>query len=126
MRGQVCKMHAPSNAGGLVYLGMIMSKQTNQDIKQLRAIGHKLKPVVTIAGNGLSQGVYSELERALVDHELIKVKLAAGSRGNRAALAQELCDRTGAALVQSIGNVVVILRRSPSADPRLSNLVRAL
>lgn len=126
MRGQVCKMHAPSKAGGLVYLGMIMSKQTNQDIKQLRAIGHKLKPVVTIAGNGLSQGVYSELERALVDHELIKVKLAAGSRENRAALAQELCDRTGAALVQSIGNVVVILRRSASPDPRLSNLVRAL
>ncbi len=126
MRGQVCKLHAPSKAGGLVYLGMIMSKQTNQDIKQLRAIGHKLKPVVTIAGNGLSQGVYSELERALVDHELIKVKLAAGSRENRAALAQELCDRTGAALVQSIGNVVVILRRSASPDPRLSNLVRAL
>ncbi len=126
MRGQVCKMHAPSKAGGLVYLGMIMSKQTNQDIKQLRAIGHKLKPVVTIAGNGLSQGVYSELERALVDHELIKVKLAAGSRENRAALAQELCDRTGAALVQSIGNVVVILRRSANPDPRLSNLVRAL
>lgn len=126
MRGQVCKMHAPGKARGLVYLGMIMSKQTNQDIKQLRAIGHKLKPVVTIAGNGLSQGVYSELERALVDHELIKVKLAAGSRENRAALAQELCDRTGAALVQSIGNVVVILRRSANPDPRLSNLVRAL
>ena len=126
MRGQVCKMHAPSKAGGLVYLGMIMSKQTNQDIKQLRAIGHKLKPVVTIAGTGLSQGVYSELERALVDHELIKVKLAAGSRENRAALAQELCDRTGAALVQSIGNVVVILRRSANPDPRLSNLVRAV
>ena len=33
---------------------------------------------------------------------------------------------TGAALVQSIGNVVVILRRSAKPDPRLSNLVRAL
>ena len=103
-----------------------MSKQTNPDIKQLRAIGHKLKPVVTIAGNGLSQSVCSELERALIDHELIKVKLAAGSRENRAALAQELCDRTGASLVQSIGNVVVILRRSASPDPSLSNLVRAV
>ena len=55
-----------------------MCKKTNQDIKQLRAIGHKLKPVVTIAGNGLSEGVITELDRALQDHELIKIKLAVG------------------------------------------------
>ena len=33
-----------------------MSKKTKPDIKQLRAIGHKLNPVVTIAGKGLSDG----------------------------------------------------------------------
>ena len=46
-----------------------MSKKANQDIKQLRAIGHKLKPVVTIAGKGLTEGVINELDRALTDHE---------------------------------------------------------
>ena len=103
-----------------------MSKKTNQDIKQLRAIGHKLNPVVTIAGNGLTGSVLAELERALGDHELIKVKLAVGSREARTAVAQEICDRSGAELVQSIGNVVVILRRSANPDPRLSNLIRPL
>ena len=103
-----------------------MSKKTNQDIKQLRAIGHKLNPVVTIAGNGLTESVLAELERALGDHELIKVKLAVGSREARSAMAQEICDRSGAELVQSIGNVVVILRRSANPDPRLSNLIRPL
>lgn len=103
-----------------------MSKKTNQDIKQLRAISHKLKPVVTIAGNGLSESVAAELERALADHELIKVKLAAGSREQRDALVGELCARTGAELVQRIGNVVVILRRAATPDPRLSNLIRPL
>jgi RNA-binding protein len=103
-----------------------MSKKTNQDIKQLRAIGHKLNPVVTIAGNGLTESVLAELERALGDHELIKVKLAVGSREARTAVAQEICDRCGAELVQSIGNVVVILRRSANPDPRLSNLIRPL
>ena len=103
-----------------------MSKKTNQDIKQLRAIGHKLKPVVTIAGNGLTESVLAELERALGDHELIKVKLAVGSRDARSAVAQEICDRSGAELVQSIGNVVVILRRAATPDPRLSNLIRPL
>jgi RNA-binding protein len=103
-----------------------MSKKTNQDIKQLRAIGHKLNPVVTIAGNGLTENVLAELERALGDHELIKVKLAVGSRETRSAVAQEICDRSGAELVQSIGNVIVILRRSANPDPRLSNLIRPL
>jgi RNA-binding protein len=60
-----------------------MSKKASQDIRQLRAIAHKLKPVVTIAGNGLSEGVLAELERALNDHELIKIKLAVGSREAR-------------------------------------------
>ena len=103
-----------------------MSKNANQDTKQLRAIGHKLKPVVTVAGNGLTEPVYAELERALGDHELIKVKLAVGSREDRAAVTKEICDRTGAQLVQSIGNVVVILRRTAAPDPRLSNLIRPL
>lgn len=102
-----------------------MSKKVNQDSKQLRAIGHKLKPVVTIAGNGLTEGVMAELERALGDHELIKVKLAAGSREARAELGREVCDRTGAELIQAIGNVLLILRRAAEPDPRLSNLIRS-
>ena len=65
-----------------------MSKKANQDIKQLRAIGHKLKPVVTVAGNGLTEAVYAELERALSDHELIKIKLAVGSREASAEVAR--------------------------------------
>jgi RNA-binding protein len=103
-----------------------MSKKANQDIKQLRAIGHKLKPVVTIAAKGLTEGVINELDRALNDHELIKVKLAVGSREARAELARQISAQSGAEIVQSIGNVIVLLRRSPTPDPRLSNLIKVL
>jgi RNA-binding protein len=103
-----------------------MSKKDNQDIKQLRAIGHKLKPVVTIAGKGLTDNVIVELDRALTDHELIKVKIAVGSREARAQITQEISAITKAELIQSIGNVVVLLRRSSTPDPRLSNLIKPL
>jgi RNA-binding protein len=103
-----------------------MSKKANQDIKQLRAIGHKLKPVVTIAAKGLTEGVINELDRALNDHELIKIKLAVGSREARAELARQISAQSGAEIVQSIGNVIVLLRRSPTPDPRLSNLIKVL
>ncbi|AQA19957.1 RNA-binding protein [Halioglobus japonicus] len=103
-----------------------MSKKSNQDIRQLRAIGHKLKPVVTVAGNGLSDGVVMEVERALDQHELIKIKLAVGGKDAKTAVGEELCDRTGAEVVQRIGNIILVLRRSAEPDPRLSNLLRPL
>ena len=101
-----------------------MSKKSNQDIKQLRAIGHKLKPVVTVAGNGLTDAVVAEIDRALGQHELIKIKLAVGSKEAKIAVAEELCERSGAEIVQSIGNVILVLRRTAEPDPRLSNLIR--
>src|SRR5690554_7623982 len=53
--------------------------------KEFRTLGHKLNPIVTIAGNGLSESVLAELNRALDDHELIKVKLALVEREARKA-----------------------------------------
>ena len=103
-----------------------MSKTSHQDTRQLRAIGHKLKPVVTVAGRGLSEGVLAELDRALNDHELVKIKLAVGSREARKAVTDEICQQTGAELIQSIGNVILVLRRSSDPDPKLSNLLRPL
>ncbi len=103
-----------------------MSKKASLDHKQLRAIGHKLKPVVTIAGNGLSDNVLQEVRRALEDHELVKVKITVGDRDARTSIADALCAETGATLVQSIGNIVLLLKRAKKPDPRLSNLMRVL
>lgn len=103
-----------------------MTSNERQEQRRLKAIGHKLKPVLTIAGNGLSDGVLAELERALNDHELIKVKLAVGEREVRDELVDELASRSGAEAMQRIGNTVLLLRRSPEPDPRLSNLIRRL
>ena len=103
-----------------------MSETTKQDLKQLRATGHKLKPVVIIGENRLSEAVIAELDRALEQHELIKIKLAVGDRSARTAISAELCAATGARLVQSIGNILLVLRRARKPDPKLSNLLRPL
>ena len=59
------------------------------DKKYLRALGHQLKPVVTVAGNGLPKNVVTEVDRALRDHELIKIKLAVGDRDTRKAIVHD-------------------------------------
>ena len=42
------------------------------------------------------------------------------------AVMDELCERTGAEVVQSIGNVILVLRRTKTPDPAKSNLLRPL
>lgn len=92
--------------------------------KQLRTIGHNLKPVVMIAGRGVTEGVEAELERALEDHELIKVKLAIPEAEDRKLVARHLCETHKAELVQSIGKVLLLYRAAKKPNPRLSNLLR--
>ncbi len=92
--------------------------------KQYRAIAHNLNPVIIVGDKGLGEGLLEELERALNDHELIKVKLNIGDRDDRQVIAQNIIEASGAELVQSIGKVLVLLRRNPKAHPRLSNLLR--
>ncbi|MEH6516084.1 MAG: ribosome assembly RNA-binding protein YhbY [Halioglobus sp.] len=101
-----------------------MSKTNNQAKRQMRAIGHKLKPVVTVAGKGLSDTVIGEIDRALSDHELIKIKLAVGGKEERTQVSEELCKRTKAEIVHSIGSMILVLRRTKNPDPRKSNLMR--
>jgi RNA-binding protein len=92
--------------------------------KSFRTIGHKLNPIVTIAGNGLSEGVLLELNRALDDHELIKVKLGLADRDERKALVAEIVALPNVELIQEIGKVVILYRANKKANPKLSNLHR--
>jgi RNA-binding protein len=92
--------------------------------KHLRRIGHKLKPVVIIANKGITEAVSAEIDRALTDHELIKVKLATGSREIKKLLIDEICSSLKAEPVQMIGNILLLYRVTKKPNPKLSNLLR--
>ena len=95
---------------------------TAQQKKQYRTLGHRLNPLVTVAGNGLSEGVQLEVDRALEDHELIKVKFNVGDRNVKQQLIQQLCEQVQAELVQQIGNIALIYRAAEEPNPKLTNL----
>ncbi|NVK00619.1 MAG: ribosome assembly RNA-binding protein YhbY [Oceanospirillaceae bacterium] len=100
-----------------------MSLTTDQK-KRLRNVAHTLNPVVTVGGNGLSENVQLEVDRALEDHELIKVKFAVGDRDLKRQLIKELVEIVEAQLVQEIGNIAVLFRPAENPNPKLSNLMR--
>jgi RNA-binding protein len=79
--------------------------------KHLRRLAHPLSPVVMLGNAGLTEGVVGELDRALTDHELVKVSARVGERTARDAALEELARRTSALMVQRIGNVGVFYRR---------------
>ncbi len=92
--------------------------------REYRAIAHNLKPVIIVGDKGLSEGLQEELERALNDHELIKIKVASQDREARQEAITALCEASGAEVVQTIGKIAVLLRRAQKPNPKLSNLLR--
>lgn len=92
--------------------------------KRFRTIGHKLNPIVMIGEKGLTDAVVSEVNRALDDHELIKVKVVAEDREDKKAIIEELVRMTGAELVQTIGHIALLLKQSDEPNPKLSNIIR--
>ena len=56
-----------------------------QQLKNFRSIGHHLSPIIIIV-NGLSDNINAEIDRALNDHELIKIKVHNNDREVKKAL----------------------------------------
>jgi len=85
----------------------------NTKIKQqYRAKAHKLKPVVMIAGKGLTETVNQEINRALFDHELIKIRISVADREERRQLFADICKNHRAAPIQLIGMIATLYRKS--------------
>lgn len=91
---------------------------SEKQLRFLRGKAHPLKPIVMVGQAGLAKGVAAETDRALEDHELIKVRVRAADRDTRDALLAELVKSTGANLVTRIGHVAV-LYRARKEPPRM-------
>ncbi len=81
--------------------------------KQLRAKAHALKPVVITGQAGISEAVLNEINLALDHHELIKVRVNAEDREQRKEMGGQICEETGAELIQSIGHIITLYRKNP-------------
>lgn len=113
----------------ILSLRFFMSKNnfatlSNDTLKELRGIGHRLSPIVMVGANGLSPALIEETARALTDHELIKVKIPAGSAEDRKVCASALAEATESTVVHHIGRMVLLFRKNDKPNDKLSNLVR--
>lgn len=95
-----------------------MSELAGKDRRALRALGHHLNPVVQIGQQGITVGVIDAAEQALIDHELIKVKVLEGSPLDRKEAAEELARETRSELAQVLGRTFLLYRPHPT-EPKI-------
>jgi putative YhbY family RNA-binding protein len=95
--------HAPYNSS-------MKTTLSPTERRALRADAHALDPVVMIGNDGLTPAVIKEIERALIAHELVKIRVLGDDRKAREAFHEEICDKLSAAPVQHIGKILVVWR----------------
>ena len=85
---------------------------TQKHKKHLRKLGHSLKPIVTIAGDGLKETVIAATNEGLEQHELIKVRVRGEDKTERNEILAMLCKETNATLIGTIGFIGLLFRRN--------------
>jgi len=87
--------------------------------RYLRALGHELRPIVQVGRDGLDDGLVAAVDRALTDHELVKIRLGEGANLDRHAAAADLAARTHSEVAQVLGHVVLLYRAHPD-EPEIT------
>lgn len=89
---------------------------SGRDRRHLRALAHSLRPVVHVGEAGLTPEVVAALDRALLDHELVKVRLHEPE--DKRTLARALAEAAQAHLAGLVGHTAILYRPHPEA-PRI-------
>lgn len=79
--------------------------------KWLRGKAHSLQPLVQVGQSGVTDAVIKAVDQALLDHELIKVRLQ--QPDDKKGMARQLAERTGAEMCGLVGHTVILYRTHP-------------
>lgn len=81
--------------------------------RQLRSLGHALSPVIQVGKQGLTPALSKQLATALLDHELIKLKIGTECPANRFEIAETLSKEPGVRIAQIVGRTLLLYKKHP-------------
>ena len=81
--------------------------------RALRGHGHAMSPIVQVGKLGVTDALVKQVNQALADHELIKVKIGGECPIDRHAVAERLDGEAGVDVVQLVGRVILLYKRHP-------------
>lgn len=85
---------------------------TGKQRAYLKSKANTMDPLFQIGKNGITDNFVEQVVGALEARELIKIKVLSNSLLEADQVAKELCQKTDAEYVQSIGSKIVIYKES--------------
>ncbi len=83
---------------------------TNAAKRDLKARAQRLEPILKVGHAGVTPEFLASLDRALTDHELVKVRFS-DFKEEKKTLTPLLAEKSGSEVVMRVGNVAVFFRR---------------
>jgi RNA-binding protein len=84
----------------------------------LRSLGQHLAPLVKVGKGGLSPAFFTELQKMLRAHELVKLRFLGADREVRAALCVQIADEGRCVCVGAVGHTALFYRQHPEPAAR--------
>ena len=94
-----------------------MQTLTSAQRKKLRGLAHHLEPTVWLGQQGVTDAWLASVDKALLDHELIKIKFV-DHKDEKSELVDEIISKTKAHHAGTVGNVAILYRENPDEDKR--------
>ncbi|MBP7584616.1 MAG: ribosome assembly RNA-binding protein YhbY [Spirochaetes bacterium] len=85
--------------------------------KKLKSLAHDLRPVIQVGKKGLTDELTSAVDKALLDHELIKMKFV-GFKEEKRGIIEAVAESTACTVVEIIGHVAILYRPHPDEEKR--------
>ena len=97
-----------------------MTQLTSKQRALLRSLANRLKPVVHVGTEGVSEKLLKSVSEAFNTRELIKVGAQENAPGSIKKIAQDIANKlSGVHIVQTIGHIAILYRPHPE-DPQIN------
>lgn len=84
----------------------------------LRGLGQTLEPALKLGRSGLTPQFFTELQRLLRAHELVKLRFLGADRDERAAFCDRIADEGRCLCLGSVGHTALFYRQNPDPAAR--------
>lgn len=91
---------------------------TGAQKSHLRSLGQTLEPALKLGKGGLTPAFFSELQRYLRVHELVKLRFLGADRDERTALCTQIADEGRCVCVGAVGHTALFYRQHPEPAER--------
>jgi RNA-binding protein len=80
-------------------------------IKDVKRVGHGLRPTVHVGKEGVTDTLIDEISKQVKARKVVKVRLLPSVEEDRKQVAEDLADRSNSVLIEVVGHTILLWER---------------